>query len=288
MMELTLGNNVQSLMNQRNLLLRTRSLNKDLEIASSGKRINTASDDAAGVSISDGLMNQIKGRKTASLAIQNGISILNTAERSLNITAEHIQKIRELTVQGASDEYSIEERRGILNEVVARVNDIDRVANATTFNKINLLDGSASQFRIQVGIDSDLNNNTINVGNVLSDARASALGLTAGINFTAAATGIFENGTAARAFLNTLDSALGVLNQRRAQIAAYQNRLTSTFDENLQSIENYNKSYSTIRDADIASVTADMAKQNIMRESTLNILMQSNSNSEIALSLLAA
>lgn len=287
-MELSLNNSINSILSRNQLFFRTKQLNKDFEIASSGQRINSASDDAAGTSVSDGLMNQIRGRETATLAIQNGKSILNIAERSLDISTEHIQRIRELTLQAASDEYSIDERRSILNEIVARVNDLDRIANSTKFSQTTLLDGSASQFRLQVGIEDDVNLNTINIGNVLNDARASALGFTGGINFTAAAGGIFQNGTSARTFLTTIDAALGIVNDRRSQIAAYQNRLDSTLESNLKSIEGYTRSYSSIRDADIASVTADITKQNIMRETALSVLMQSNSNQEITLSLLKA
>ena len=287
-MDFSLTNDYQAITNNNFLTMRTKLLNKDIEKASSGKRINSASDDAAGVSVSDGLMNQVRGRKAASMAIQNGLSILSTAEGSLNISAEHIQRMRELTVQAASDEYTTEERQAILEEINVRVKDLDRVALSTKFNKVNLLDGSASQFRLQVGIDSDLTENTVQIGTVLTDARATALGISAALNFTAAAGGIFENGTSARDFLNTLDYALEQVNERRSQIAAYQNRLNSTYESNIKSIETYTKSYSSIRDADIASVTADMTKQKILRESTVSVMMQSNSNSSVALNLLAS
>lgn len=272
---------------QNQLYIHTQKLNKNINQAATGKRINSASDDAAGVSVSDGIMTEIRGNKRAVQAIEDGINILKIAEGGLVGINDQIQRIRELTVQAANGINTSTERRGLIREVSQRLQEINRLADATKFNQISLLDGSASNLRLQTGSNSDESINTINIGDVLIDATSTAIGFN-GLNITAAAGGVFENGTSARSFLNNIDTALNNLNDRRAQIAAYHNRLDTSAQASTRAMEGYTRSYSSIIDANIASVNTNIVKQNILRESTLNIMMQTNIKSEIALQLLAA
>jgi flagellin len=286
-MELSLKTNIQSMIAQNSLYIHNQKLNKELTKATTGSKINSASDDAAGVSVSDGLLTQIKGNRKAMQAVEDGSGILKTAEGGLLSISSHIQRIRELAVQAANDINTTTERRALVTEVSKRVEEITRLSEATNFNHVKLLNGTASQLRIQTGSESDVTTNTINIGDVLVDASANALGFGA-VNITADTGGIFSNGTSARSFLNTVDSALNNLNDRRAQIAAYSNRLESILLSSSKSIEGYTRSYSSIKDADIANVTSNIAKQNILRESSTAIMMQANSKSDVALQLLAA
>lgn len=286
-MELSLNTNIQALISKHNLYIRTNQLNKDLKQASTGHKINSSADDAAGVSLSEGLLSNMKGRKVNVQAAQDGINILKVAEGSLSTIAEHIQRIRELSIQAANDVNTSIERRSLVEEINYRLQDIDRIANTTQAGHTKLLDGSASQFRIQVGIDPDVNLNTIQIGDVLVNSASSAIGFS-GLNITAGAGGIFADGNSIRNFINTVDNTLRNLTQRRSQIASYENRLDSTVNNVTLSIESYSKSYSSIKDANLADVTSDMLKQKILRESTISILMQANSNSGVVLNLLAA
>jgi flagellin len=283
-MGLIINTNISALVAQRNLRGNTTNLNKSLERLASGYKINRASDDAAGLSISENLRGQIRGTQKAAVNAQDGINILNIGEAALSTVGENLQRIRELTVQAANDTNSTTERRAIALEVQARLDDINRIANTTKGNNVYLLNGTSTNFTLQVGANSTAAINTINIGTVFATSTYSALGISNSI--TVAAGGVYESGSLCRAFLNELDGAIDNVFTRRARLGAYMNRLESTVQSLTIQIENLKASESRIRDVDIASETGELTKFQILQQSATAILSQANQAPALALQLL--
>jgi len=286
-MSIVVNNNIASLIAQRNLSTNSTNLVKSIERLSSGYRINRASDDAAGLSISENLRGQIRGNKQAINNIQDGINMLQIAESSLSVINENIQRIRELAVQAANDTNSSVEKDAILCEVNARLADIDRIAKATKFNNIKLLDGTASAV-LQVGADSELSTNTIEIENsVLSRATVSCIGTTASVNGLAlTATGATWSSNGIRLYIDVLDAALSDITTRRSNLGAYQNRLESALENLTIMNENIQNAESRVRDLDVAKETANMTKYQILQQASASVLAQANALPQVALKLL--
>ena len=286
-MGLILNTNVPSLIAQRNLLNNSRSVHSSFEKLSSGLRINRAADDAAGLNISETLKTQIKGNQKAVANAQDGVNILQIAEGALSVIGDNLQRIRELTVQAANDTNSSTERRAIVLEVQSRIEDINRIAESTRSNNLNLLDGSKSTYLLQIGANSDIDQNTLDIGSVLARSRASALGITStAISISADTGGIYESNTSARNFLDMVDTALGSVFTRRSEIGALQNRLQSTIESLSIAVENLQSTNSRIRDLDIASESAILTRNQILQQSALSVLSQANQVPTMALQLL--
>jgi len=286
-MSIVVNNNIASLIAQRNLSNNSSNLVKSIERLSSGYRINRASDDAAGLSISENLRGQIRGNKQAINNIQDGINLLQIAESSLSVINENIQRIRELCVQAANDTNSSVEKNAILCEVSARLSDIDRIAKATKFNNIKLLDGSQAVV-LQVGAGSELSTNTISIQNsVLARATVSSIGTAASVNgLTLTATGSTWTSQSIRNYLDVLDAALTDITTRRSNLGAYQNRLESALGNLTVMTENIQNSESRVRDLDVAKETANMTKYQILQQASASVLAQANALPQIALKLL--
>jgi len=286
-MSIVVNNNIASLIAQRNLSTNSGNLVKSIERLSSGFRINRASDDAAGLSISENLRGQIRGNKQAINNIQDGINLLQIAESSLSVINENIQRIRELAVQAANDTNSSVEKDAILSEVNARLSDIDRISKATKFNNIKLLDGTASAV-LQVGADSELSTNTITIANnVLGRATVSCIGTAASVNGLAlSVTGATWTSQSIRDYLDVLDAALSDITTRRSNLGAYQNRLESALGNLTIMNENIQNAESRVRDLDVAKETANMTKYQILQQASASVLAQANALPQVALKLL--
>ena len=217
--------------------------------------------------------------------------MLQIAESSLSVVNENIQRIRELTVQAANDTNGSTERDAILSEVSARLLDINRIAKATKFNNVNLLDGSQA-VTLQIGASSGLSTNTIVIGNgVLNRATISAIGVSAvspsGLSLSVTgATWAGTSGNGIRLYLDTLDKALKDITTRRSNLGAYQNRLESALGNLNVTNENIQTAESRIRDLDIAKETASMTKYQILQQASASVLAQANALPQIALKLL--
>ena len=283
-MGLIINTNVSSLIAQRKLNSNTQEVRSSFEKLSSGMRINRASDDAAGLSISENLRTQIKGTQKAVSNAQDGVNVLQIAEGALNVISENLQRIRELTVQAANDTNSSTERKAIGMEIQARLDDIDRIANTTQSNNIRLLDGSATKFQLQIGANNSMNENTLSLAAVFTKSTSSALGVSTTV--TIASSGALENNSTARAFLDEIDSALGQVLTKRSQIGALQNRLDSTIESLSIAVENFQATNSRIRDLDIAAETAKLTQNQILQQSALGILAQANQAPNLAMKLL--
>lgn len=276
-MGLRINTNVASLSAQRSLNNVTEAKNSNLEKLSSGERINKAADDAAGLAISEKMKAQIRGSQQAERNANDAISLIQVAEGASNEVSNILVRLRELSVQSASDTVGDTERAFSDKEYQNLVQEVDRIAQSTNFNGKTLINGEGEKVDFQIGTYNDDKNDR------LSYDVASA-------NLTTGALGIDGSGVASKeasqANLESIDKALDVVNGNRANFGALQNRLQAT-SRNLQiKTENLSAANSRIRDTDIAQASAEMTKNNILSQSGTSVLAQANSAGQSALRLI--
>jgi len=274
-MSLTINTNIMSLNAQRNLNATQNELSKSMQRLSSGLRINSAADDAAGLAISVGMNAQVKSMNQAVRNANDGVSLAQTAEGSLNETTNLLTRMRELAQESATGTVSDSQRTSIQNEFTQLSSEINRIANATQFNGANLLDGSLSAgVSFQIGTNNT-SNDSISLS--VTSATSSALGLSSTAVSTQAAS---------QSALGTIDSALASVSTLRGTLGAVQNRLQSTINNLQVATENVSAAMSRIRDVDVAAETANMTRANILVQAGVSILSQANSSPQSALKLL--
>ena len=261
----------------RQLGITTSGLQKSTEKLSSGYKINRAADDAAGLSISEKMRNQIRGLNKASDNAQDGISLVQTAEGALNEVHSMLQRMSELSVQAANGTNATEDRTAIDNEVQQLKSEINRVATTTQFNKMNILDGHFSEGAkkmLQVGANQG---QTITVAiSALSKVCASALGDTLKVTTV----------SASQSSITKVQNAITNLSALRSKLGAVQNRLEHTV-ANLDNIsENTQSAESRIRDTDMAEEMVQYSKNNILQQAGQSMLAQANQANQGVLSLL--
>ncbi len=282
-MGLNVNTNIQSLNAQRNLGKSQASLAKSMQRLSSGLRINSAKDDAAGLAITDRMTAQIRGMNQAARNANDGISLAQTAEGALGEVTNILQRMRELSIQSANASNSTADRMSLNSEFSQLKEEIDRIADTTQFNGKTLLDGtfkSGNAAVFQVGANA---NQTISVaiGNS-GGANVSALGSGA-VNVSAVA---ISTAARAQSAISVLDMAISDVDTMRGALGAVQNRFESTI-ANLNNVsENLSAARSRILDADIAQETSNMTKMNILQQAGVSILSQANQTPQMALSLL--
>jgi flagellin len=285
-MGIVVNTNVQSLNAQRLLSSNTKALSKTLEKLSSGFRINRSSDDAAGLQISESLRSQIRGTDQALNNVQDSVNVLNTVDGALETVTNNLQRIRELSVQGANDTLSGAQRSAINQEVDQLTTDITRIAKATQFNGKNLLDGSLTAFNVQAGANAVASTNTINIASVGGvNPFGSAGGIALGLGSAGQLLGAGTNASA-RASISRVDAALATVNTRRAALGAITNRLETTSQNLAIASENFSASESRIRNVDVAKESANLTKNQILQQASATILSQANQGPQLALSLL--
>ena len=284
-MSMYINTNVSSLNAQRNLSKTSQSLDTSYTRLASGLRINSAKDDAAGLQISNRLTSQINGLDQGNRNANDGISMAQTAEGAMDEITTMLQRMRTLAQQSANGSNSTDDRTALQSEVNALSSEIDRIASDTTFGGMKLLDGSNTNgFNFQVGANA---NQTISF--TMSAAfnvagMATAAGTTV---FAAGAGGInISTASAAQSVLAAVDSMIKVVDSKRADLGAVQNRLDSTIRNQSNISENVSAARSRIRDADFATETANMTKQNILQQAASSILAQANQRPQSALQLL--
>nr|BDT26716.1 flagellin FliC [Bacteriovorax sp. HI3] len=276
-MGLRINTNVPSLSAQRSLGINTRNLNDNLRKLSSGERITRSGDDAAGLAISENLKAQIRGMRQAKRNAGDAVSLLQVAEGGMNEISNIIIRLRELSVQAASDTVGPTERGFSDIEFQNLKEEIDRIAKSTEFNGIKLLDGSGGKLEFQVGTKNDPVLDRLHYDGSGADATLKSLGLE--IDGVSTKEG-------AQSVLKKLDDALVQINGTRANFGALQNRLQSTQNNLEISDENLSAANSRIRDVDVASETADMTKNNILLSAGISVLSQANQAPNTALKLL--
>jgi flagellin len=271
-----INTNVMSLTAQRNLNASQNDLSTAIQRLSSGLRINSAKDDAAGLAIATRMTSQINGLNQAVRNANDGISMAQTTESALGEVTNNLQRIRELAVESANGTYSTADRAALDVEVQQRLAEIDRIASKTTFNGQNVLDGSLGSVDFQVGANVG---DTVAVDFSTIDATTATLGVT-GISVTGA------DATNANAAITAVDTALTSVNTARSTLGAVQNRFQSTV-ANLQSIsESTASSRSQIQDADFAAETAAMSRAQILQQAGVSVLSQANAMPQSVLKLL--
>ncbi|HBG49894.1 MAG TPA: flagellin [Cyanobacteria bacterium UBA9971] len=280
-MGLEINTNVTSSIIQNNLALSQSEVEKSILKIATGKKLS-AVEDAANLILAETLDAQARGSQTAIENSQTGINTLQTADAGLESTNENLQRIRELSVQAANGTYGEDERNAIKDEISALTDEINRVANSTSFNKQNLLDGSSSDLTLQTGPNGDPGENTINVGDALGSVKTDDLGL---LNSDDVKTSL-NTSDDFRSYIDSVDNALSRVTEQRSNIGAYQNRLESNINSMDITSENLIAAQSRIRDTDIASEMSKLTQNQILNSASASLLAQANQIPSIALSLI--
>ncbi|WP_447957139.1 flagellin N-terminal helical domain-containing protein [Vreelandella sp. EE7] len=282
-----INTNITSMIGQNNLNKSQGMLAQAQERLSSGLRINSAKDDAAGQAIANKMTAQIKGMDQASRNASDGISLVQTMEGGLDQINDNLQRIRELAVQGANDTNTADDRAAIATEINERIAEIDRVAGSNNFNGTSLLaSGASTALNIQVGSNTT-GNDTIVVNTF--DATSSALnvsGSAATIVAASASGGAGATNGDFQALINDVDDALESLDTQRATLGATLNRFDSVIDNLATTTTNLSEARSRIEDADYAVEVSNMTRANILQQAGTSMLAQANQTPQSVLSLL--
>jgi len=274
-MALFVNTNVSALNAQRQLINSGKTLDTSFQRLSSGFRINSAADDAAGLQISNRLTAQIQGLDQAIRNANDGISLSQVAEGAMDEITNALQRIRVLSVQSQNGINSSADRVALQKEVSALKTEISRIATTTQFGGVKLLDGKySSTFLVGANAGQTI---SVNISRTGGGYGASGLGI-AGLSISSLA-------GASRA-LAQIDSAINVIDSKRADLGAIQNRFQSTIRNLSNIVENISSARSRIKDTDFAKETAELTRAQILQQASTTILSQANQRPQSALSLL--
>lgn len=276
-MGLRINTNVTSLAAQRTLGANNTEASKTLGKLSSGTRIVRSADDAAGLAISEKLKAQVRSTNQAERNANDGISMIQTAEGGLNEVSNILIRLRELSVQSASDTVGDTERKFTDLEYQNLKQEMERISQVTEFNGKKLLNGEGESYDFQIGINNDSFQDRITFDTQMLNSSIQNLGVN---ELSVASKEDAQNG------LTAIDNAIQEISGKRAELGAKQNRLTSTI-QNLQvSSENLSAANSRIRDTDYAAETAKKTKLDILTNAGTSVLAQSNAQGQAALKLI--
>lgn len=314
-MAIIVNTNLSALKTQGNLNKATTSLNTALERMSTGLKINSAKDDAAGLYVATGLNTQLRGSEVAQNNIQTGNNVLSTLEGDLDVILDNLNRIRDLATQAANSVYDSSAMKAMKDEVSARLAEIDRISGASNFNGLKLLSGDGTSglskdgLRLQVGANAEAGTNSITVSaDIFKAVNSDNLG-TKDVADTAGAVGVdpgtvnpgttvtdgslkanldnaFAAASAAASYITVVDNAINTISANKATIGAVMNRLDSAADSLVTTIENATAAKSTIMDADIAEESAEYTKQQILQQTSATLLVQANQLPSLALNLI--
>lgn len=270
-----INQNIASINALRNLSVSETAQGKSLEKLSSGFRINRAADDAAGLTISEGLRSQVGGLKVAMRNAQDGISVAQTAEGALTETHSILHRMRDLSVQAANTGANGTDAAGAIQEEMNQLSsEVDRIANTTQFNGVNLLNGDFTDKSFQVGANVTADDKiTMNVASMTS----SALGVSSLDVSTA---------TSSADAVTAIDAAISTVSTERSKLGAVQNRFEHTISNLGVAVENLSASESRIRDTDMASEMSQLTRSQVLTQAGTAMLAQANSSSQSVLTLL--
>jgi flagellin len=282
-----INTNVKSLVAQNAMTVNNRSLNKAMEQLSTGSRINSAADDAAGLAISNKMTSQIRGLNQAVRNANDGISMIQTAEGATKEVTNMLQRMRELSVQAANDTNTADDRTSLTKEFKELTAEIDRISTSTQWNGMKLfaeatgatggIGAVAGVAVLQVGANN-ATDQTINVTFKKIDAT--------GLGLTAAASGDLGNTTKAQGEITKIDAAMKTLDGYRADFGAKINRLTYASDNLANVSQNTSASRSRVLDTDYAATTTELARSQIISQAATAMLAQANQAPQSVLSLL--
>ncbi|GHE21053.1 flagellin [Halomonas urumqiensis] len=267
-----INTNITALIGQNNLNKSQSSLQTSMERLSSGLRINSAKDDAAGQAIANRMSSQVNGLNQAARNANDGISLAQTAEGALNQVNDNLQRIRELAVQAANDTNTADDIASIQEEVDQRIEEIDRIRDEVKFNGQDLFDAAAAtEFSIQVGSDDG---QTIDISIAQADGWDSASLATVAGDISAAGA------------MAEVDASIAAVDGTRGELGAKQNRLESAIDNISTTSTNLSAARSRIEDADYAVEVSNMTRANILQQAGTSVLAQANQTPQSVLSLL--
>jgi len=272
-MAISLQTNMAAISAQRHLSFSQRMLETSLSRLSSGYRINSAADDAAGLGVSENLKAQLRSIRQAVRNANDGLSMVNTAEGGMQEISDILVRMRELVVQSASDGIGNTERTYVNAEVSSLISEIDRISSVTEYNGTNLLDGTLS-CDFQVGIRNTVDDR---LSLSLSAVNAGVLGVS-GVNAAAK--------SAAQASITLIDTGIERVSTRRAAMGAFGNRMLSTIKNLEVGYENLSAANSRIRDVDVAKEAAQFSRAQVLVQSGVSMLAQANATPMSALKLL--
>lgn len=282
-----INHNINSMITQNALASTGKNLGKSLEKLSTGLRINRASDDAAGLSVSEQLRSQVRGLGRARSNAQDGIALLQIAEGAANETSDILQRMRELAIQSSNDTLTSTDRSYLDQEFTALTNEIDRIANSSQYNGQTLITGGSDSFGgvgstssvLHIGANSTPGTDSITIE--IDGITAGALGLTGGSSSVGVSTQ-----ASSLAAISTIDSAITSVNNMRSDVGAYVNRLDHAINNISNQEFNTQDAESRIRDVDFATETTSFTKSQILSQSATSMLAQANAVPQGALGLL--
>lgn len=287
-----INTNTLALNAQNNLRKSQGALGTAIERLSSGMRINSAKDDAAGQAIANRMTAQVRGMTQAARNANDGISLAQTAEGNLNEINNNLQRIRELAVQAANDSNKDGDRTSIGEEISQRLKEIDRISASASFNGTKLLNGgiasAADALNIQVGANTSANEDVITIGSesLINATSEELLGSSDYASASAKAEDLVSSHTAAQALVDAVDGALGKVDTARSNLGALQNRFESTIANLNNTINNVSAARSRIEDADYAVEVSNMTRAQILQQAGTSVLAQANQVPQTVLSLL--
>ncbi|MFN6147194.1 MAG: flagellin [Planctomycetota bacterium] len=274
-MGLRVNTNIAAINAQRNLATVTDNVTGNFRRLSTGLRISTAADDAAGLAISERLRSQVRSLDQAKRNANDGISLVQTAEGALNEVSSILTRLRELAIQSSNGSVSNQDKETLDQEFQSLVSEVNRIGRSTEFSGIKLLDGSASSVSFQVGLGTTSGIDTLSVS--LSPALSTTLSLSS--------LDIGSGGATTTAITN-IDAAINSISALRGTLGAVQNRLGITVSNLSITTENLTAAESRIRDVDVAYETAMLTRNSILQQASISVLAQANVQPQSALRLL--
>ena len=289
-MALTINTNMASMLVQKNMNASTNALNQAIQRMTTGYRINSAKDDAAGMAVAIKLDTQLGAYDVASQNVQMGSALLTTAEENDNLVLGHLQRIRDLAEQAANGVYDSSSKDAIAAEIQARISEINRLSGSVEFNGKKLMDGTSGTIKVQVGIDGGADSQ-IDISTALFNA-GSTQGVMLGATYGHTTTGgeaivasVSATATCSAVFTQ-IDTAIGTLKEKITKIGSYQNRLDSAAESIEVARSNLSSALSTVRDADVSTESSNYIKAQILQQAAASLLTTANQSPSIALNLI--
>jgi flagellin len=297
-MPIVVNTNTSSLFAQRALGSNAMQMQRSIEKLSTGSRINRAGDDAAGLSISEGMTSDIRGFQKAKQNVGDGISLIQTAEGALSIVQDNVQRIRELTVQAINGTNSADEKDAIQREINERVTTIEDIASSTKFNGVAIINGGTTK-TLQTGANNGESTSIVLTGATAAGVQinidttsAGSIGESAAFALSALHVGGSVNAqdgstsTVTSSALTGIDYMINNLSRMRSYLGASQNALESKSEYLDVAIENSSAARSRIKDVDVASESSHLLKNQILQQAAATMLTQANATPQLALNLL--
>ena len=286
-MAITVNTNIPSLTAQKSLNSATSKMNQAMERMTTGLKINSSKDDAAGLAVSNKLDYQVSSLKVAQDNAQMGSSMLDTMEGVMTTINDNLVRIRDLTEQAANGTYGSDALSAITTEVNARLAEIDRIANSTEFNGKKLLDGTTTEVQLQVGISGDTNSQITLDSSVFQNSTRAGLELADNVDWKAEGDDSKAEGddSKARTYLAKIDKAIEKITNAQTAIGGKQAAISSAMESANVMETNLTSASSLIKDADIAEESSNYIKQQILQQTSASLLATANQAPSIALNL---